>query len=215
MRPLLLTLLAGLIVASPAAARNPRLEHLALRPVDMDLARGAVLRAGDLDGWRQIPGKAQDDAAPDCPGQDYSAFTITGQAQSHFRRGGASALSRVEVYRSPRQARGDFAVDARPGTARCEGAAIRAQVAKQVKGLTVRLASARQLRGPKVGQRSLAFRIVLDLKAKQAAQKLYVDLIGFVRDRALASVVLVAPGGPAADGAALARAIDARLQQVA
>jgi hypothetical protein len=212
---LLLTLLAGLVVASPASARSPRLEQLALRPLDMDLARTAVLRTGDLAGWRRVRGTARDDGPPDCPGQDYSAFTITGQAESRFQRQGASVISRVEVYPSRRQARGDFAVDARPGTARCEGAAVRAGVAQQAKGLTVRLASARQLKGPQVGQRSISFRIVLDLKAKSAVQKLYVDLIGFVRDRAAASVVLVAPGRPLPDGDALARAIDARLRQVA
>jgi hypothetical protein len=210
----LLMLLVGLVVASPAEARNPRLEQLALRPLDMELARSAVLHAGDLAGWRPVPGLLQDDGPPDCPGRDFSAFTITGQAESHFQRQNASVLSRVEVYPSRKQVRGDFAVDARPGTARCEGAAVRAEVAKQAKGLTVRLASARQLKGPKVGQRSIAFRIVLELRAESAVQKLYVDLVAFVRDRAAASVVLVAPGRPLPGGAALARAIDARLRPV-
>jgi hypothetical protein len=212
---LLLTLLAGLVVASPAAARNPRLEQLALRSVDMDLARSAVLRPGDLDGWSRLPSKAQDDAPPDCRGQDYSAFTITGQAESHFQKAGASVLSRVEVYPSRRQVRGDFGVDARPGTAACEGAAIRAEVARQSKGVTVRLTSARQLKGPKVGQRSLSIRIVLELQKGSQKLNLYVDLIGFVRDRSAASVLVVSPGRPLAGQLALAKTIDARLQQVA
>jgi hypothetical protein len=218
-RPPLLAFLAALLVAlsltAAASARDPRLEQLKLRPVDMDLAANAILRPADIGNWARIPGKSGDDAAPDCPGQDYSAFTITGQAQSHFQKQGASVLSRVEVYPSSKQVLGDFAVDARPGTAACEGRVLRREVAKEAKGLAVTLASAKQIRGPKVGQRSIAFKIVLRLEGPSGTLKLYIDLIGFVRDRAAASVVLIAPGQPFPGGTALARLIDSRLQRVA
>ena len=216
MRTLLVTVAAALALAAPAAARNPRLEQLALRPADMHTAKSALLRAGDLgSGWLAQASKADDSAPPDCPGQDYSKFTITGQAQSQFTKLGASVLSRVEVYEDTRQARADFAVDERPGTAACEGEAIRREVAKGAAGLKVSLVSARQLPGPKVGQRSLAFRIVLDLRGSGKDLKVYVDLIGFVRDRVGASVVVVAPGVPPAGNVLLAKLVDTRLQRVA
>jgi hypothetical protein len=208
--------LACLIVPATASARNPRLEQLALRAADTQLAKSSILRAGDLgSGWASRPSKPDDNAPPDCAGQDYSAFTITGQAQGQFVKQGASVLSRVEVYPSRKQVLGDFAVDAQPGIAACEGEAIRKAVAKQAKGLTVTLESAKQLAAPQVGQKSIAFRIVLNLKGKANNLKVYVDLIGFVRDRSAASVVIVAPGLPPKGDVTLARVIDARLQRAA
>jgi hypothetical protein len=215
-RPLLLILAVALAVTGSAAARNPRLEHLALRPGDMDLARGAVLRGTDLGtGWTGRTIGAGANEAPDCPGQDYSKYTITGQAQAQFSKQGASVISRIEVYPSHAQVLGDFAVDSRTGTAACEGAAVRRQIAKQANGVRVRLLSARQVAGPKVGQKSIAFRIVLSLEQASTKVRLYVDLIGFVRDRAAASVVVVAPGLPPKGNDILARMIDTRLRRAA
>jgi hypothetical protein len=211
-----LVALVCLIVTATASARNPRLERLALRAVDVQLAKGSILRTGDLgSGWTSRPSKPDDNAPPDCPGQNYSAFTITGQAQAQFVKQGASVLSRVEVYPSRKQVLGDFAVDAQPGVVACEGEAIRREVAKEAKGLTVTLVSAKQLPAPQVGQRSIAFRIVLNLKGKANTLKLYVDLIGFVRDRSAASVVIVAPGLPPKGDVLLARVVDSRLQRAA
>jgi hypothetical protein len=213
-RVLLLTLAAGLVLAAAASARNPRLEQLALRAADMDLARSAVLRSGDLgSGWTTAAIKPDGTAPPDCRGQDYSKFTITGQAQTKSTKSGASVISRVEVYRSRADAFGDFAVDARPGTAACEGAAIRKEWASS--GLAVRLLSARELRAPKLGQRSIAFRIVLGVRRAGKEIRVYIDLLGFVRDRVAASVIVLAPGVPPKGNDVLARTIDARLQRVA
>jgi hypothetical protein len=215
-RPLLLTLLVGLALAPQAGARNPRLERLALRPADGAFARGAVLRSADLgSGWKTTTVRPDDTAAPDCPWQDYSRFTITGQAQTRSSRSGASVTSRVEVYRSRRDALGDLAVDAKHRTAACEGAALRRSWSAS--GVPTRLLSARRLRAPGVGQKSLAFRIVLGVRGKGSQQRLrvYVDLIAFVRDRAEASVTVLTPRSPAKGDAQLARRIDARLQQLA
>lgn len=182
----------------------------------MDLARSALLRANDLGaGWTGRASSADETAAPDCPWQDYSRFTITGRAQAQFSLQGASVLSRVELYRSHHEVLGDFAVDDRPDTPACEGAAIRKQVAQASTGVKVSLVSATRLPGPKLGQKSVAFRIVLALRGPGRDLKIYVDLIGFVRDRAAASVVVVAPGVPPRGNVLLARLIDARLQRIA
>jgi hypothetical protein len=215
-RTLLVVVAVALLLPAAASGRNPRLEKLALRQPDMQLARNALLRAGELGpGWATHTSKPDESSPPDCPGQDYSRFTITGQAQTQFTKLGASVLSRVEVYKSRAQAVGDFAVDARPGTAACEGAAVRRQVAKEATGVAVTLVSAKQLPGPKVGQKSIAFQIVLNLRRAGKDLKVYVDLIGFLRDRAAASVVIVAPGTAPKGTAVLARAVDARLQGAA
>jgi hypothetical protein len=214
MRALLLTLGAALVLTAAASARNPRLEQLALRPADVDLAKSAVLRGSDLgSGWTTAAMKPNDTSPPDCPGQNYSKFTITGQAQTRSTRTGASVISRVEVYRSRAGALGDFAIDARPGTAACEGEAVRKGWASG--GLAARLISAREVPGPKLGQRSIAFRIVLGVSRAGKEVRVYIDLLGFVRDRVAASVIVLAPGVPPKGNDVLARTIDARLQRVA
>lgn len=212
-RSLLLALVGILATAGPAAARNPRLEHLALRPADMALAKRAVVQKAELGTqWHQVATASGDEAAPDCPWQNYSRYTITGQSETHFENRGAAVHSRVELYPSHAQALGDFGVDARPGTAACEGKAIRKQVAKGSPSLKVSLVSAKQVPGPKVGDRSIEYKIELALKAPTGTVHLYVDLIGFVRGRAAASVVVVSPIRPLAGGNELASLVDGRLQ---
>ena len=216
MKRLLVLVVAALAVCSSASARNPRLEHLALRAADVSLAKDTVLRADDLgSGWTSRASKPNDDAPPDCPGQDYSKFTITGQAQSQFTRSGAQVLSRVEVYKSRADARGDFAVDQRAGTAACEARALRAEFAKETKS-TVTLVSAKQTKGPAtLGQHSIAFHIVLSLHRDGQTLPVHIELLGFIRDRVTASLVVVAPGAAPKGDALLAKAMDARLQRVA
>jgi hypothetical protein len=175
----------------------------------MELAKSAVLRGTDLGaGWATHAMQPDDSSAPDCAGQDYSRFTITGQAQTQSTKSGASVTSRVEVYESRADALGDFAVDARPRTASCEGAAL-------ARRLSAKLLSARQLRTPKIGRRSTAFRIVLGLTRSGRLHRVYVDVVGFVRDRSVASVIVWAPGLAPKGDALLAQTIDSRLQRVA
>jgi hypothetical protein len=216
MRRLLVVLAVALVAAGTADARNPRLERLALKQEDTSAAKAAVLRVGDLgSGWTGGVQSPNDNTAPDCAFQNYSRFTITGQAQTHFAQSGASIVSRVEVYKSKGDASGDFAVDTRPRTAACEGKAIRDGFASQAKGMTVTLTSATERSAPKVGDRAVSFRIVLTLHQASKELKLYIDLIGFLRGRATASVIVVAPGNPAQGAVQLARIMDARLNKAA
>jgi hypothetical protein len=215
MRPLVAAVAVALTLAGTAAARNPRLERLAPRPADMELAQATVLRAADLGaGWAAHASKLDDTSPPDCAFQDYSSFTITGQAQRQYTRPSASVLARVEVYATGAQARGDFAIDLDRRTARCEGEALRARFATQ-SGRRVTLRSAQRLRPPALGDRSLAYRIVLDLHGTSSTLPLYVELVAFVRDRVAASVVVVTSSSPARGVASLVRAIDTRLQRAA
>jgi hypothetical protein len=218
MARLVVVVLAALVAATAADAkrRDPRLEQLALRAVDMELAQSAVVNGADLgSGWKKVAIPAQDNEPPDCPGQNYSPYTITGQAATRFDRQTTSLLSRVEVYSSRAHARGDFGVSTRAGTAACEGRVLRAAFEKQVKGSTVTVVSAKQQAGSGVGERSIVFRIVLRVKTKTTSFPLYVDLIGFVRDRSAGSVVAISPGRPVAGLAKLAALMDSRLRRVA
>jgi hypothetical protein len=82
------------------AVTDPHDEQERLRPADMALARRTTLKATDLaSGWKRMPAPSDDDDSK-CPGfdPDFSAFTITGKAQSIFaRQGGGVVVSVVEV----------------------------------------------------------------------------------------------------------------------
>ena len=139
---------AGFIVVALAAlvgsaqGRDPRRERLQLNAADGALAREITVRRGDLGtGWRSARTSPDDSGAPGCQGfrPDFSAFTITGRANSAFtRRDGASIQSQVEVYKSRADAAGDFRAGAKPGLARC----LRLSLAKElgsIKAFTTRI----------------------------------------------------------------------------
>ena len=124
--------IVGLAMAASAAARNPRLEQITLNRADSQVASAALLRQVDLagvsPGWRPlttIPGGG----GPICPWQNYSAYTVTGRAESDFQPvtvGDSGFIgATVEVFASTGEALGKFTMDTHPGTAQCEGEALR------------------------------------------------------------------------------------------
>jgi hypothetical protein len=195
----------SLVVAAFAgAARSPRLETLDYRAADTKLAQKAVVRMSDLaTGWKGGSTTTSNDDPPNCPWQDYSKFTITGEAGTEFSQGVASVLSQVEVFETKAHALGDFQVDTNPGTAKCLGRAL----AKSIGGGTT-LVSAQSVTPPKVGERATALRLVF----KSGSSKIYLDVIAFVRGRAVAAVAAFNVGRALRDVDALARAMDLRLQ---
>jgi hypothetical protein len=191
-------------IAPAGAARSPRLETLAYRAPDTKLAQGAVIRRSDLAaGWTGGPIDSRDDDPPDCPWQDYSDFTITGEAGSRFTQGVATVATQVEVFRTKAQARGDFRVGTRSGTAGCEGRVL----AKSI-GHGTTLVSAKVVAPPSVGERATALRFVF----KNGATRIYLDAVAFVRGRAVAVVSTFNTGRALGDVDVLARLMDVRLQ---
>jgi len=195
--------LAG--VASPAGVeRSPRLEHLALRAADVKLARKAIIRASDLaSNWKGGEAKAGNNDAPDCSWQDFSPFTITGQAESDFGLTGARIISQAQVFARRAHAVGDFRLDTREGTAACEG-----RVFAKALGHAVKLVSAQSLAPPKIGDHAAAYRFVL----RTGSTLIYFHVIEFVRDRTLAGVAAFSVGGTMHGLDDLARLMDTRLQ---
>ena len=96
-------------LASPAAARDPRLEHLALNKADMRRASGALLRQSELSGvrsgWRPLATVPDSDQLV-CPWQNYSRYTPTGHGEADFQPtkiGNAGFVgSRVDVLATTR-----------------------------------------------------------------------------------------------------------------
>lgn len=206
------------LVAAAAAARDPRLEKLQLKPADMRLARSAVLRRSDLGaGWTPLRVGASDPEAPDCPGYrpDFSKFTVTGQADSQFstRGGSTSVLSRVEVYASKAQARGDFALSTLPPVARCLGLMLQREAAKGSSGLAFELVSSRRVhRVPRLGERSVAYRIVSEASSGGASIRVYVDVLVVLRGRSIGAVFFTGALKPVAGRQRVASHIARRLR---
>jgi hypothetical protein len=192
------------LVGAAVGKRSPRLERLAPRAADLTLARKALIRTSDVGSdWKGGVVEAADHETPDCAWQDYSAFTITGQAESDFSQTGARVISQVQVFARPAQAMADFRIDTRKGTPACEG-----RVFAKALGHGVRLVSAEPLAAPKVGERAAAYRFVLT----SGSTRISFQVLEFVRGRALAGVVAFSVGGSIEGLGALARAMDVRLQ---
>ena len=214
---LLLAALA-IVASAPAASarpeRNPRLEKLALRPADTALARRAAVQPSDLGaGWTRIRTNPAEASPPTCPGYkpDFSAFTITGQAESAFQRRGGSILSRIELYASRADARGDYAISTERPAAACLGLTLRRQLAATSLGFDAEVASARRVAAPRVGERSAAYRIVVTLSRGSVHANVYVDVLVFLKGRAIAGLFFTSAPQPLGGRTAAARRVVARL----
>jgi hypothetical protein len=197
-------LLCSLALAATAAARDPRLEKVALRASDGRLAQKGLVRLTDLaSGWQGGPVSRDAGGSPDCPWQDYSAYTMTGRAISEFRQAGAQLMSSVQVFTSHAQALGDYGVDTRNGTAKCEGEQLR-----KAFGPNAKLVSAGEIRAPDVGERATAFRWVIKL----GSNTIYLEAIEFVRGRAIGGMFAANVGRVLRGTDVLVRAMDLRLQ---
>ena len=214
--PAVLVAAAGLASAAVALpARNPRLEKLAIRSADQALAKRAVLRRSDLAaGWSRLPTNTGEGSPPNCPGYrpDFSAYTITGRAESAFQRRGRSILSEVEVYESRADARGDYALSTAPPAARCLGLTLRRQLAAASVGFTAEVASALRVPAPAVGERRAAYRIVVTLAAGGTRVSVYVDVLVFLRGRAIGALFFTSSPQPLGGRTSLAGRVDGRLR---
>ena len=211
---LIAALLVVGVVTSPAGARSPKLERLALAPADMRAASDALLRNVDLvgvaPGWRPLQ-TTPDNAAPICPWQDYSGYTLTGRGEADFQPvkvGRAGFIgSSVDILATSADALGKFAVDTRAGTATCEAEALR-----RAFGATLKTVVARQLSSPSIGEHAAAYEFVFEQPAG-TPKRIYIHIIEFVRARAVAVLSTTDFDGPGdtSTRTALARVIDKRL----
>jgi hypothetical protein len=214
---LLLVACALVVVATASAARDPRLEKLELRPADGRLAKQAAVQPADLGaGWNRLRAAADNQQAPDCPGYrpDFSKFTITGQAGSEFssQDGRASIVSRAEVYATNADARGDFALATLPPVAHCLGIMFRREAAKDLSGFTLRVLSSRRVAAPRLGDRSAAYRIVIELAKDGARVKVYIDAVAVLRGRSIGAIFFTGGLEPVAGQRRVVARMAARLR---
>lgn len=200
--------------AGALAATDPHDEQERLRPADMALARRTTLKATDLaSGWTRMR-TSPDDADSECPGfdPDFSAFTITGKAESMFgRRGVGAVLSAVEVYATRAQAIGDFRTGSKPGLAKCLRHAFEKDFARGAGG-RARTISSRMVPAPRVGERSAFYRLVGTLTVQGRTMRVHMDVLAFQRGRSITVLFSTGFGGPILGQTAVARVLAARMR---
>ena len=213
---LVLVACALVVVATANAARDPRLETLALKPADVRLAKLGTVKLSDLgSGWKSDPTSTMSEQAPDCPGYrpDFSRFTITGAASSNFsaQRGALSIVSHTEVYATKDDARGDFALSTLPPVARCLGIMIERDTPTG-NGFTAKVLSSRRVAAPRVGDRSAAYRIVTELAQGGRSVKVFSDVVVVLRGGSIGGVFFTGVVQPVADQPRIAGRMAARLR---
>jgi hypothetical protein len=202
-RVLLIPAIGAVLVltGSANASSSPRVQKLAPTPADTRAAKAATLRLSDLtSGWKGGSAKP-DNSAPDCK-KNFSAYTITGDAEADFTQGAAAITSTVQFFPNRQQALGDFGVDTPPGIAACEGAALRSGI-----GSSAKLVFARQVAPPKVGDHAAAYAFAVRVHGTE----FFIDVINFVRGRAYGSLITLDPDAPLPGSTLLATLMDRRL----
>jgi len=205
-----LLLFALPISALAQASGRFRPEQKSLRSADVALAKRTTVRAADLtSGWVRGRPYPSSDEKLDCPGVDldFSRFTITGTARTKFDRPGASIESYVEVYKSRTDAAGDFRKGSRPGALACIARLLDKEARRDGRS---RVVAARSLADPRVGERAMAYRIVLSVATSSRAVRVYVDFLGFQRGRTAVLLAFTAGRAPITGQVPLARAVAAR-----
>ncbi len=144
-----------------------------------------------------------------CPGVDldFSAFTITGTAQSRFALAGASIESYVEVYESRRDAAGDFRKGSSSKALACYARELDKEARKDGRSQVV---AARSLGKRRVGDEAMAYRILFSFKTARGPMPVYLDLVVVRRGRTLVTLAFTAARAPIKGQVALARAVAAR-----
>jgi hypothetical protein len=211
-------LLVALAAASVAvAAPDPRDEREQLTPGDTALAKRIVLRRSDLPvGWKAVPTPPDDDEPFSCAGfePDFSAFTVTGKAETAFdHREGSSLLALAQVFPTRAQAVGDFRTGAKPALARCLRLLLQEQLDEQkTQGTTNEITSSRMVREPRLGERAAAYRTVVRVRAGGQTAHVYLDLLVFQQGRSLGVVMAIGVLEPVALRAQLAAKMVSRMQ---
>ena len=216
-RVLVAVSLLGLLLvltASAAAAGDPRDETVRLRPADVALAKRISVRPGDVGaGWVRTPVQTSGGERLTCPGfdPDFSAFTITGRENvAYAQPNGTSIISFVEVYKSARDAIGDFTLGAKPQVARCLGASLQRQLDASAVIATVR--SARVVAAPRVGDRRIAYRVIARLEAVGQRVDVYLDVVILQRGRSEVGLMFTSARKPYARRSAISAAVAGRMR---
>ena len=173
-RRLCVTVVAVLAFAGVAAAATGDPQYQ-LSPADQTWTGSIVLSSQDLGpAWKRegFPGgiTGATSPSPSCSTPDMSDLILTGGTYSpdFYRSDGAYVAATAVTWQTPEQAEADWSRNLQPAVMGCFAADLQAQSDKQLK---IVIAGRRQLAWPTFGERSVAYRIALVLKARIKVKK--------------------------------------------
>ena len=168
--------LAALALAGPAAgARDPKLPQLKTSKADVTTAKAiGLVRSDFATGWKAAP--KQSDQPPCSAEPDESELVKTAGIDPTFvwKDGLTEVGSEVDVFRNAAQAQLDWRLSTLKLMQACLLESARRQFGAGVK---VALRSAVALPAPKLGERSLHYRITLTVSGKSAVP-IVAELVG-------------------------------------
>ncbi len=188
-----LALLGAAVIAAGAAAAPGDPERRAIRPADQAWARRANLHPADVPAGYTASraGSNQNKGPLTCPGfqPDLSDLTITGEALSPVfqNRAGTTIFSAVEVYSSVRDEHEAWRRTARREALRCVA---RMMNQLSLQGVRVIVTSRVVRPAPRLGERSISFRIAAKVEAQGVTIRAWFDLLGTAQGRADASLLI-------------------------
>jgi hypothetical protein len=162
----------ALCTTASAATGDPQFQ---LNQSDQAWTDAIVLSADDVgNAWKRdgLPGGITGEASPSpyCSQPDMSDLVLTGGTYSpdYYRSDGAYAAATAVTWQTPEQAEADWARTLQPAVMGCLAADLEAESTKQVK---VVITGRHQLAWPSFGERSVAYRISVVLKARVKVKK--------------------------------------------
>ncbi len=184
-------LIAAVITSAAAAAGSP--EKRAITAADQAWAKRINLSLRDVptdfvQGQQQPSGTGTLTCASFAP--NLSAFTITGQASSHSfsRPDGTSLFSAAEVFRTSADERGDWQRSARREALPCVAHMLE-RLSRN--GVRLKVTSSALRPAPRLGDRSISFRIAATISANRSSVKAWFDILAVSRGRADATLAVV------------------------
>lgn len=210
--PLVLLVLAAACGGSEAS-KGPRKD---IRPQDQARADSIILKLEDLpQGWRAERAD-EDQSSPDCFEPDLSDLTQTGRAESpNFVRGGATLVSSlVSIYATEQDGQAAYDRVVRQELADCLADYLKGRSDQDV---TFKNLSSGRLSFPRLGDRSAAYEIAMELETNGLSPAAYLDLVFIQRDRAVAAVLFFDVISPFEEASreGLARAVAQRMKEAA
>jgi hypothetical protein len=187
---------AALVVVAAAAASDPNEPRQRHTAADTAKARSIALVLSDFaPGWTKAPTPKK---TPPCSTEpDESKLVQTARLDPTYlwRDHITEVGSEVDTFLTAAQARRDWKLSTLAVMRRCLFEAIR----RDLTNVTIRLQAAQQLPAPKLGERSLHYRLVFELRDKKQKTKVLpviVELIGVGVGRTSVVLHALSPGIP-------------------
>jgi hypothetical protein len=162
----------ALCATATAATGDPQFRP---NPSDQTWADAIVISATDVGtGWKSdgLPGAISGEASPSpyCSLPSMADLVLTGGTYSpdFYRSDGSYVAATAVTWQTPEQAGADWSRTLQPAVMGCLAADLQAESTKQVK---VVITGRHQLAWPTIGERSVAYRISLVLKARVKVKK--------------------------------------------